>query len=102
MPKYEPNDVDPKTIAKMISEDPDEINPLDDITDEFEAELGFCDGCLKDIDYNFLSNCEICGYWWCEICEERRSGFDHRQVDLKNDAHAQIHISSCPNCAGMP
>jgi len=84
-----PDDVDPKKIAKMISEDPDEINPLDDITNEFEGELGFCDGCLRDIDYNSLSVCENCGWWWCEICMGRRSGFDYRQADM----------SSCPNCA---
>jgi hypothetical protein len=28
--------IDPKQIAKMISEDPDEINPLDNTEDKFE------------------------------------------------------------------
>ena len=31
--------VDPRQIAKMITEDPDEVNPLDDIRDEY-AEVG--------------------------------------------------------------
>jgi len=29
--------IDPKQIAKMITEDPDEVNPLDNIEDEYEA-----------------------------------------------------------------
>tara|TARA_R110000751_G_scaffold93925_2_gene183319 strand:- start:324 stop:818 length:495 start_codon:yes stop_codon:yes gene_type:complete len=37
MPK--PDDVDPKKIAKMISEDPDEVAP-DDHFDDFEDEYG--------------------------------------------------------------
>jgi hypothetical protein len=28
--------IDPKQIAKMITEDPDEVNPLDNTRDEFE------------------------------------------------------------------
>ena len=30
--------IDPKKIAKMISEDPDEVNPFDDTEDEFASE----------------------------------------------------------------
>jgi hypothetical protein len=29
--------IDPKQIARMITEDPDEVNPLDNIEDEYEA-----------------------------------------------------------------
>ena len=29
--------IDPKQIARMISEDPDEVNPLDNIEDEYES-----------------------------------------------------------------
>jgi hypothetical protein len=32
--------IDPKQIAKMITEDPDEVNPLDNIIDTFEKGLG--------------------------------------------------------------
>jgi hypothetical protein len=30
--------IDPKQIARMITEDPDEINPLDNIEDEYEED----------------------------------------------------------------
>jgi len=86
--------IDPKQIAKMITEDPDEVNPLDNVEDEFEDGLGFCDGCFRDIDYNFLDECENCGKWWCEICMGGRSGFvwSRAEAPLKN------YMSSCPNC----
>ena len=85
--------VDPKQIAKMITEDPDGVNPLDNIRDEYEEELGFCDGCLRDIDYDSLTACEKCGYWWCETCEVRRSGFDYGR---RGDPDA--YMTSCPLC----
>ena len=33
--------VDPRQIAKMITEDPDEVNPLDDIRDEYAPQIDF-------------------------------------------------------------
>ena len=84
--------IDPQKIARMISEDPNEVVPsdhFDDTEDEYVDEPGWCDGCLRDIDYNFLDECKNCCYWWCEICMGKRSGFDY---DLKN------HMSFCPNC----
>ena len=85
--------IDPKQIAKMITEDPDEVNPLDNIEDEFEEELGFCDGCLRSVDYDDLWDCEKCGYWWCEICTGKRSGFN-----FTGDLADGVDMSSCPNC----
>ena len=40
--------VDPKKIARMITEDPDEVNPLDDIEDRYE-------------DPNAGPICDVCG-----------------------------------------
>ena len=93
-----------------ITEDPNEVNPLDDIEDEYEEELGFCDGifqdrqyCSPDIDigegaigYDSLTDCEKCGYWWCEICIEKRSGFDFGRL---GDPDAYGIMASCPNCS---
>jgi len=87
--------IDPKQIARMISEDPDEVVPsdhFDDTEDEYVAEPGFCDGCLRDIDYDFLNECEKCGYWWCQICMGKRSGFDYNYYGVRQD------MISCPNC----
>ena len=62
--------IDPNKIAKMITEDPDEVNPLDNIEDEFEEEYAFCSNC--DVEYIAatapLELCENCGSAWCERC----------------------------------
>mgnify|MGYP005815024309 CR=1 FL=1 len=42
--------VDPKQIAKMITEDPDEVNPLDNIEDKFEDYYHYCDNCNAGFD----------------------------------------------------
>ena len=48
--------IDPKQIAKMITEDPDEVNPLDNIEDRY------------------LPTCDICGNEDPNTPRGRRSG----------------------------
>jgi len=49
--------IDPKQIAKMITEDPDEVNPLDNIIDEYGYQ---CDVCEKKRDFQESLSCDIC------------------------------------------
>ena len=92
--------IDPKQIAKMITEDPDEVNPLDDIEDRY---LPACDVC-GDEDANILRafeagdmpefpdddvdlrRCDMCRQ--TQICEPCI-----RSLELLKDG-----ILICPNC----
>ena len=68
--------IDPKQIAKMITEDPDEVNPLDNIEDEFVRKdyIIWCDYCEEEYTeedeewYGPLTKCENCGASWCGSC----------------------------------
>jgi hypothetical protein len=97
--------INPKQIAKMISEDPNEIdyevNPLDDTEDEYVAEPGFCDGCLRDRSYDDLGECQKCGHWWCDRCMVSNSYFDWEEEAAATHSGGRdpfLHPSSCPNC----
>jgi len=95
--------IDPKQIAKMITEDPDEVNPLDNIEDRY---LPTCDICgnedpnilrafeadnmpeFPDDDVD-LHRCEMCRQ--TEICEPCI-----RSLKLYDDKFGGQLI--CPNC----
>ena len=57
-------EIDPKQIAKMITEDPDEVNPLDNIEDEYEKSP--CDeGCDDCMAWALIHRCDICDGCYC-------------------------------------
>jgi len=96
--------IDPKKIAKIISEDPDEVasdNHFDDTEDEYVDDPGFCDGCLRDSSYDLLSECQKCGYWWCEACISK-GNFDWEEKNVRWPGvlpeTSIVVVSSCPNC----
>jgi hypothetical protein len=66
--------IDPKKIARMISEDPDEVNPFDDTEDEFTSDsvCTLCDedvGPIDDTQRTGTAPCAGCGRNICASCE---------------------------------
>jgi hypothetical protein len=116
--EYNEMAVDPNKIAKMITEDPDEVNPLDDEyadledADEFDDHYGDsrpCNKCGTPVFEGGLTResgvgqyCEFCDTMWCGDCAkdavvQTRLSFDDH---YGNGVHTE-----CPNCAkakGLP
>jgi hypothetical protein len=85
-------------IAKMITEDPDEVNPLDNTEDKFE-DPDSCDRPCHKCGSFFVADvgqyCESCDTMWCNDCAQAavaqtRLGFDDH---YGNGVH-----TACPNC----
>ena len=110
-------EIDPKQIAKMITEDPNEVNPLDDIRDEYEEEYAFCSNC--DVDLYGLPQymCENCESAWCERCLPGGSIWENsdKEEKLRFQIDPPIDVNSitsdgfwdvyemllkCPHCFG--
>ena len=117
--------IDPKQIARMITEDPDEVAPsdhFDDFEDEYEHDMGeyvFCSSCNTEFDASAhsLELCENCESAWCERCLPGGSIWEnsdkeeklHFQIDppidvnsITSDGFWDVYemLLRCPHCFG--
>jgi len=97
--------IDPKQIARMITEDPDEVNPLDNIEDEFVPEgHDFCSGCAKSYWSGEMFYCR-CDSPWCDKCVDKSKRFDVEGYESFNWSDPEDAIQTdltrmieCPTC----
>jgi hypothetical protein len=94
------NTIDPKKIARMIMEDPDEINPLDNTRDEFGSP---CDVCGKGLgESSDYKSCDSCSAKICSDCTYHHAHWDledlQRQYYNTDTWHIDDVAVSCPGC----
>ena len=96
--------IDPKQIAKMITEDPDEVNPLDNIEDRFGPTCDVCEAELEGdgSELDFLQ-CEYCSAKICDVCAYHHGHHDLEDLQRQhyNADRWYINVSglhACPDC----
>jgi hypothetical protein len=91
--------IDPKQIAKMITEDPNEVNPLDDTRDRFDVEgEDECNECFELFQADRSGAvCEECEAHYCESCEVLET-FDEYDSYFDSDTNRSV-LMGCPNCS---
>ena len=99
--------LNPKQIAKMISEDPDEIdyevNPFDDTEDEY-IDPNACRYCGKDATdsalwYGYMVRCDKCDICACDGCISNLKGAEEWNIDADYDGESWTQDVSCPDCS---
>ena len=101
--------IDPKKIARMISEDPD-VAPddhFDDTEDEY-IDPNACRYCGKDatdsvwhLPYHdgHMMRCDECDICACDGCISNLKGAEEWNIDADYDGESWTQDVSCPDCS---
>jgi len=98
--------LDPKQIARMISEDPNEVapeNPFDDTEDEY-IDPDACRYCgkkenLSSSMLDYMMRCDGCDISACDGCISNLKGAEEWHIDADYDGESFRQNVLCPNCS---